>query len=461
MQISKSDYMLFLKHPAWLWLKKNDSSKIPAVDENTQALFDAGHKFEPHAESQFPEGVTLGFSDYSEYLSLPQRTQDAIAQGNQVLFQPRFEWKDFTCICDIISFVGENEVDLYEIKASTSAKVEHEFDLAFQTAVLEGTGLKVRNIFVIHVNNQYVRSGPVEDYKIALTEDLTSKVRAKSEITAKYMQLALAVAQQPNMPDPSPALAKLGSRKDWLPIYKNIMPQEPAVWTEETKPVIQHDEIKQFLSELKYPLYFLDYETLMSLVPYFDGHRPYQQVPFQYSLHILQSPDAELEWQEYLHRDNSDPARPLTEQLIKDIGDAGTVLVWYEGFEKARNKELGDMFPEYKAAMGAINNRVVDIMIPIKKKLYDDPRCEGSASIKQVLPVLCPELSYKSLGIQEGGSAQRLWMEAVLDDKRADQKDQILADLLEYCKLDTLAMVMIYNVLRESCTSKINQIRRG
>lgn len=135
-QISKSDYMMFLKQPAWLWLKKNDPKKLPPVDENTQALFDAGHQFEPYAESLFPEGATLGFSDYGEYLSLPQRTQDAIKSGSSVLFQPRFEWKEFTCICDIVSFVSDTEVDLYEIKASTSAKVEHEFDLAFQTAVL-------------------------------------------------------------------------------------------------------------------------------------------------------------------------------------------------------------------------------------------------------------------------------------------------------------------------------------
>lgn len=447
MQLSKSDYMLYLKHPAWLWLKKNDPKKLPPVDENTQALFDAGHQFEPYAEAQFPEGLTLGFSDYSEYLSLPERTQEAIKTGASVLFQPRFEWQDFTCICDVVSFVGDNEVDLYEIKASTSAKVEHEYDLAFQTAVLEGTGLKVRNIYVIHVNNQYVRHGAIEADKIAITEDVTDKVRKRSDATAKYMPLALAVAQQKTMPDPSPDLAKLGSKKSWLQVYEAIVPQEPKVYPADITPTIQHEEIKNFLQGLQYPLYFLDYETLMSLVPYFDGHRPYQQVPFQYSLHKLESPDAELGWFEYLHRGNSDPARPLTEKLINDIGDNGTVLVWYEGFEKARNSELGDMLPEYKEAMEAVNNRIVDLMLPFKNKWYNDPRFEGSASIKQVLPVLCPELSYKNLGIQEGGSAQRLWMEAVLDDKRADQKEQILADLIEYCKLDTLAMVEIYRQL--------------
>lgn len=441
--------MLFLRHPAWLWIKKHDPKKIPPVDENTQAMFDAGHQFEPFAESLFPEGVSLGFSDFDEYRSLPKRTQDAIDRGDQVLFQPRFEWNDFTCICDIVSFVGDNEVDLYEIKASTKAKPEHEFDLAFQTAVLEGTGLKVRNISVIHVNNQYVRKGEIKADEITAFTDITEAVRSKGNATAKHMAQAIEVVQSSAMPDPDPKFAKLGSKKDWMLIYQNIVGTSDDITTEEVTPVIDKEFIKQFLGELEYPLYFLDYETMSGLIPYFDGHRPYQQVPFQYSLHILESPDAELTQNEYLHRDNSDPSRPLTEQLIADIGDKGSVVVWFEGFEKARNSELGDMLPEYKESMEAINKRVVDLMIPFKLKWYDDPRFNGSASIKQVLPVLCPHLSYKKLGIQEGGSAQRLWMEAVLDDKRADQKDQILEDLIEYCKLDTLAMVEIYNCLKE------------
>ena len=440
--------MLFLKHPAWLWIKKNDPKKIPPVDENTQAMFDAGHQFEPYAETLFPEGVSLGFSDFDEYRSLPKRTQDAMDRGDQVLFQPRFEWQDFTCICDIVSFVGDNKVDLYEIKASTKAKPEHEYDLAFQTAVLEGSGLKVRNISVIHVNNQYVRNGEIKPDELTVFTDITEAVRSKSEATKKHMAQAIAVAQSSTMPDPNPALAKLNSKKDWLKIYENIVSKEPEQPTDGVKPVIDKEAIKQFLSDLEYPLYFLDYETMSGLIPYFDGYRPYQQIPFQYSLHVLESPEAELTQKEYLHRDNSDPSRPLTEQLIEDIGDKGSVLVWFEGFEKARNSELGDMLPEYKDAMEAINDRVVDLMNPFKLKWYNDPRFNGSASIKQVLPVLCPQLSYKELGIQEGGSAQRLWMEAVLDGKRASEKEKILTDLVEYCGLDTMAMVEIWRVLR-------------
>ena len=107
MQISKSDYMIFLRQPAWLWLKKNDPSKLPPVDAATQVMFDAGHAFEPYVESLFPEGVTLGFSDFDEYRSLPLRTQQAFESGAQVVFQPRFEWNGFTCISDIVSVVEE------------------------------------------------------------------------------------------------------------------------------------------------------------------------------------------------------------------------------------------------------------------------------------------------------------------------------------------------------------------
>ena len=449
MQISKSDYMLYMRHPAWLWVKKHEPSKIPPVDESTQAAFDAGHAFEPYAESLFPEGVSLGFSDYDEYRSLPQRTQDAIARGDQVLFQPRFEWQDFTCICDIVSFVDDGVVDLYEIKASTRPKLDHEYDLAFQVAVLEGSGLKVRKISVIHVNSSYVRHGEIQADEITAFADIAKLVRDRGEATERHMQQALAVAKSDTMPDPSPRHARLGSKKEWMKIYENIVGPVESQLPMIIEPMIDRPAIADFLEQLKYPLYFLDYETMMSLIPYFDGHRPYQQVPFQYSLHILESPEAELVHKEYLHRDNSDPSRPLTEQLIDDIGTEGSVIVWFESFEKSRNSELGAMMPEYRRAMEAINRRVVDLIVPFKEKWYDDPRFNGSASIKNVLPVLCPHLSYKELGIQEGGSAQRLWMEAVLDDKRAEQKQQILADLIEYCKLDTLAMVEIYRKLRE------------
>ena len=187
---------------------------------------------------------------------------------------------------------------------------------------------------------------------------------------------------------------------------------------------------------------------MSSVIPPFDGIKPYQQVPFQYSLHILESPEAELKHKEFLHTQNSHPGLPLLQKLKEDIGIEGTVLVWNEKFEKGRNKELGVMFHEYAEFMQSVNNRIIDLMIPFYQGWFVDKDFFGSASIKKVLPVLVSELSYKTLAIQEGASAQRIWMETILDGKNADTKDKIMADLIEYCKLDTLAMVQLFKVLQ-------------
>jgi hypothetical protein len=194
-------------------------------------------------------------------------------------------------------------------------------------------------------------------------------------------------------------------------------------------------------------LYFLDYETLSSVIPAFDGLSPYQQVPFQYSIHILDAPGSALRQVGYLHQTGTNPAEPLTDALVRDIGRCGSVVVWNQSFEMSCNDLLGRLVPQHAAALGQINERVVDLMVPFWNGWYIDAGFLGRASIKNVLPVLVPELSYKTLGIQEGAGAQRLWMEAVISGQRAGQKAQILADLEEYCGLDTLAMVEIYQVL--------------
>lgn len=488
MQITKSEYMMFLKHPAWLWLKKNDKSKLPPVDDNTQAIFDAGNMFEAYAEKLFSDGLRLGFDNYQEYLTLPEATYKAIADGNKTIFQGRFEYEQLTFICDIIQFVGDKHLDLYEIKSSTKAKIDHEYDLAFQMVVLESLGYEVRNISVIHVNNSYVRQGAIKKGDLTATTDITEAVKSKREITKRHIEEALRVAQLPVIPDISPSHAKLGTFSEWLGIYRTLAAPKPySIYdlcspgvkrieeieklgisslidipdtikltdkqalqikaTKLNKALIEKEPIKEFLNSFTYPLYFLDYETLSSVVPYFDGMKPYQQVPFQYSLHVLDSPDAELRQLEYLHTENSSPVEPLSKTLKSHIGTEGSVITWNMSFEKSCNTTMGEIVPEYKEFYESLNGRIVDLMLPFANSWYVHKDFYGSASIKAVLPVMVPELSYKILGIQEGGAAQRLWMEAVLDGKRDGEKDKILSDLVEYCGLDTLAMVEIYKAM--------------
>jgi len=488
MQISKSDYMLYLRHPAWLWLKKNDKGKLPAVDANLQAIFDTGHDFEQYAEEQFAGATQLGFSDYGEYKTLPLQTAQALEEGAQTIFQGRFEYNQFTFICDVIDVVEGKLVDLYEIKSSTSAKIDHEYDLAFQLMVLEGCGYKVRNIAVIHVNNQYVRSGEIDAAAICETTDVTEAVKARLGRTKIDTVKAFETASSKVCPDTSPLLTGLGPFKDWFDIYKTLEPrlegsvyelgsinakayevfQEQGITTidqiPETLPISKSIDnqlrayrnggpiadslrIKQFLDSLEFPLYFFDYETMSSLVPYFDGMSPYIQYPFQYSLHILDSPEAELRHVEYLHTSNSNPAEPLVAAMQSHFGESGSILAWNMGFEKSCNDRLAEFVPSAAEFLQGLNERVVDLMTPFSTGAYIDHRFKGSASIKNVLPVMVSELSYKVLAVQEGGAAQRLWMQTILDSENQEDKVKILDDLIEYCKLDTLAMVEIYRKL--------------
>lgn len=489
MQLSKSDYLLYLKQPAWLWLKKHDPNRLPPVDDSLQAIFDTGHEFEQYAEALFPGGVTLGFNDYDEYKSLPNRTAQALEEGIPIIFQGRFEHENLTFICDIIQFVGKKELDLIEIKSTTSAKPEHITDLAFQMVVLEKCGYKVRNISVTHVNNQYVRYGAIDPTTITAQTDVTDDVKAARADTLENIDEALKVISLEKCPDISPLKANPKSFGDWLEVYKFLVKPKPGSVFElcqmdaktftnlqvskieyiadipddfplkpkqrlqvdalHNGPIVQKDKIKEYLDTFTYPFYFFDYETLGSLVPYFDGLKPYQQLPFQYSLHILDNPGAELRHKEFLHRDNSNPAEPLTKSLKSHIGDQGTVITWNMSFEKSCNTLLGTLLPKYANFYEKLNDRIVDLMTPFSSNWYVDAAFQGSASIKKVLPAIIPKLSHKDLDISDGSLAQRLWMQAVLDGKRDGEKEKILSDLLDYCNLDTLAMVEIYLKLKE------------
>lgn len=489
-QLSKSDYMLFLKHPAWLWFKKHDQDKLPPVDDDLQAIFDAGFLFESYAEKLFPEAVKLECDrgNYNSYKELPNRTEEAIKSGAKTILQGRFESDRITCVCDVLSKNMKGGFDLYEIKSSTQAKPEHVYDLAFQTEVLERCGYKIDNISVVHVNNQYIKNGEIKPEEIAKITEISDEVKSKKEETKKGIDEALSVIDNPTCPDISPSLANMGAFSEWLEIYKTLanieeysiyhlcspgsakigelekmgikklseIPSDFKLNNKQRSQVeatkfdevfINKPRIKTFLESLEYPLYFLDYETLSSVIPYFDGLGPYKQLPFQYSLHVIEKPGDEPKHFEYLHTSNTNPVVSLSETLKSQIGESGTVLVWFEGFEKSCNNLMGLMAPEYSSFYENLNDRIVDLMTPFSTCSYVHKDFFGSASIKKVLPVLIPELSYKDLDIQAGGAAQRLWMEAVLDGKRKDEKDKILSDLKKYCELDTYAMVRIYEHL--------------
>ncbi|MDD9867934.1 MAG: DUF2779 domain-containing protein [Candidatus Campbellbacteria bacterium] len=493
-QISKSEYMMFLKHPAWLWLKKFDKDKIPPPDENLLSLFREGQRFEKVAEQMFSSATKLGFSDFGEYKRLTGKTGQAIRDGAKVILQARFEAPfekegSITCISDVVERVEDNTFNLYEIKSSTSLKQDHIKDLAFQKAVLDRVGIDVFKVYVIYVNNQYTRNGEIDPKEISSIDDITRDVSELKEETEDKIRSAFKILNEETKPDFSPKLAEQVALKEWLDICENIygkIPKESCynlcrlkvdqlsefeklgikkikeipddfdlnsyqqrqvVITKKGGREIDTENIKNFLSNIKYPLYFLDYETFSKVIPPFDGLRPYQQIPFQYSLHIINKPGEDLVHKEYLHKENSLSIEPLVQQLKNDLGEEGSIVVWYQTFEKGCNTLMSEFVPAEKNYLKSVNERIVDLMIPFSNGYVSDAEFFGSSSIKNVLPVIIPELSYKKLNIQEGASAQRIWAEIVLDGKNPTKRESLFNDLSKYCELDTLAMVKIFEKL--------------
>lgn len=495
--LSKSDYMLFLRHPAWLWLKKYEKGKLPITDDGLQSMFDEGNLFESYANKLFPNAVRLGFDNYSEYLTLPDRTMEVIKNNVEFILQGRLEFEGKTCIFDVLQRVGDKEFNLIEIKASTKAKPEHEYDLAFQLMVLEKSGYSVKNVVVVHANNEYVRQGEIDVKGITLQTDVTEKVKALKEITERQVDLAFEVLNSEKCPDLSPRYVnKIGVPgvnwfADWMDVYKNLKPNDdpyniyelsyPSAeqigkledagitkiadipenlalrdkqlvqikTTRENKRIINKEEIKSFIETFNYPLYFLDYETFSSVIPQFDGGSPYKDYPFQYSLHLIESPGSEIKHFEYLHDQNTNPMPGLLKKLKEDIGDTGTILAWNMGYEKGRNECMAVLYPEYADFLRQLNERINDLMIPFSNMWFFDKDFFGSASVKKVMPVLAPELSYKELDVGEGLLAQRTWMQTVLKEKNQDNRSQIMENLSKYCTLDTFAMVRILEELNK------------
>ena len=213
---------------------------------------------------------------------------------------------------------------------------------------------------------------------------------------------------------------------------------------------LEHSQ--KHLEQLVYPIYFLDYETYPAAVPVFDGCYPYQQVPIQYSLHIQEEPGCIQVHKEYLHNDRSNPIPILAQSLRSHMGDTGSVVVWNASFEGKCHEDMAKQFPELSDFLLGVNDRFYDLEVPFRKQLYVRKEFLGKTSIKNILPVLVPDLSYKDLAIQDGGAACSAWKHMIFDNVSSSESQLIYDALLKYCELDTLAMVKILEFLRQVST---------
>lgn len=484
--LSKSLFIKGVQCHKALYLHRYCPELKDPVPSSRQAIFDSGHEVGLIARELFPGGVEIPF-DAGNYDSQVALTARAIADGAETIYEGAFRHGGIFVKADILHR-GESGWEIYEVKSSTGMKDIYQSDVAVQFYVLNGAGIPVTQAFLIHINNQYVRHGAIDPGKIFHIEDVTGSVKkqqkaVREEITAQAAVLeggtpAIDIGPQcrnpydcdfighcwQHIPEVSVFSLK-GNRKLQFSLYsQGIVSLDDVVLAELPQPQrqqveayknqqvdIRRDEIEGFLDTLRYPLCFLDFETFNDAIPRYDGLRPYQHVPYQYSLHYLENESALLKHHEYLAWPGIDPRAELAEKLISEIPGNACVLAYVAGFERGILEGLAEWLPEYADAIRRIIGNMVDLAYPFKNRFLYHWQMNGSYSIKAVLPALVPELAgYSELDIRDGEMAMDAYfrMQGLTDSAEIER---IRRALLAYCRLDTFAMVKILEKLREYC----------
>lgn len=449
--LTKSDFLLFLKAPLHLWAKKHKKLKKLAPSVYEQHLMKQGYEVEKLAHQLLPN-ATWQKAYFTDELEI---RQDALI---------KFE---------------DGTGNLYEVKSSTEVKKEHLYDLAFQLITMENK-IKLKKLFTVTLNEDYVKKGKIDINSLFVVTDVTKKVKDLRPTVEEKILDAINVSNKenkdyidncltpktcpcidichPSLPEKSifniPYLSHKKKRDlvdskiidiNDIPENYELNPRQKKVLTalKTNNPYINNGELKNFLNSFVYPIYFLDYEAYPVAVPIYDNYKTYQPVVFQYSLHIVNSV-GNIAHKEYLEQELGDPSKNLVKKLKESIGPVGSVISWNKQYESARNEELARLQPEYKDFLEDVNKRMIDLADFINKEMYIHPDFLGSWSIKNVLPVMVPDLSYKKLKVNKGDQAMLVWWEMVNSKDKSEAKN-----LLEYCSLDTLAMVKIWESLKE------------
>lgn len=492
--ISKSRFVNYLQCPKKLWLQINHPEY---ADELDQTVFANGTMVGELAQGIFPGGALVEFDSANpdNIAQMIASTARFIEQGEQIIYEAAFGREGILAICDILrvhDVEGQRVFDIYEVKSSTECKDVYVQDVAFQKYVLETCNIPVRDCYVVYITKGYKREGELDLNKLFTIERVTesaTELQEKIPFTLNAISQTLGETNEPDndigahcdkpytcefkghcwhhIPTNSVFdISFLGTEAkhrfyqegiiSFQDVVDNDVPLKPHQRMQvdaELQDVEYFDQsqIKKFLDTLYYPLCYLDFETFMPPVPLYQGTVPYQQVPSQYSLHIIREEGGQIEHRDFLAKEGVDPRYRLATKLVDDIPGEACIVAYNMSFERGVIANLARQFPALEQDLMRIHGSFVDLMEPFKRKDYYHRRMHGSYSIKYVLPALFPddpELSYESLGlVSNGGQAMAAY--ATLTDLPEEQRAPIRQALLEYCRLDTLAMVKIVEKLKE------------
>ncbi|SEA16650.1 protein of unknown function [Desulfuromusa kysingii] len=482
--LSKSQYVRGMQCDKSLYLYKYHKELRDEISNAQKAVFASGTDVGVLAQQLFPDGVEVPY----EGMSISEQvrmTRDEIAKGTKNIYEASFAFDGLFVKVDILHH-GENGWELYEVKSSTSVKTVNYHDVSFQFYVVAGAGIQLSKACLVHINNQYVRNGDIEVDKLFTFNDMTN------DVSGMQHNLPNVITKMRNMLDgdqpttdigphcsdpydcdfhghcwqhiPKDSIFDLRGRgvdkfsfyqrglidfKD-IPLSELNNSQRFQVKMHLSKgEQIDADGIRDFLDSLWYPLCHFDFETFMSPVPLHDGMRPYQAIPFQYSLHIQREEGAPIEHYEFLGEPNIDPRPTLIKAMLAQIPVDACVLAYNMAFEKTRIKEMSEDFPEYAEGLSNIHGRIRDLIVPFRKRYAYRWQQHGSNSIKNVLPAFIPDMSYQDLEISHGGMAMDAY-HLMCAETDTQKLKSLRNNLFKYCERDTEAMVKLLQWLMKA-----------
>lgn len=467
--------------------------KLPTSSQQ-QALFDSGHVIGLFAQQVFPDGLDATGEMNGKWSLAIDRTKTWLQEGQKTIYEAAFSIANGFAALDILHHQNSERWAI-EVKSSTSVKEYHLTDAAYQYYVLRAAGFPPNRFYLMHINNTYVRNGAIVPEQLFHLEEITSQVLEMQEwVQSKHQELLemLSQGEEPqvaigkqclspfvcdyqhhcwkHLPENNVFELYSPRGKDWelhdagilslneIPIdfplsHRQQMQVHGAKYQQS---FIDDASIQDFLTLFEAPLHFFDFETINPSIPVLDGTRPFQQIPFQYSLHVTDIHGNIQNHFEFLPHpsafksglnETADPRYQLIQQLKSDIGPTGSIVAYNASFEISRLKELALSFPHEADYLQSLIDRFVDLLIPFKKAWYYLPEMGGSASIKSVLPAIDPQFSYKDLKVNNGGDASNIYL-AAINGVFKEEWNTTREALLRYCERDSEGMVVVYRALR-------------
>lgn len=463
--------------PELMFRRAHEPSSLPSPSESDIARMKEGTQVGQLARTYFEQGILIGGSQETKL----QRTQEHL-DSNKPLFEATFLHDRLLCETDIFLPTEDGRFDLIEVKMSTREKEDYLVDVAFQTYVLKQLDIPIRNSCLMLLDREYERDGELDLQQLFKIQDVTESMQEyyqdiEDEIGRLLKKLDATREEVPpgkhcrksgcplqkianeKLPDQNVTQLyyKNGNKflEQGITLIKNIPDQEltnpkriiQKQAATKNKPIINNQKIAEWLEELRYPIAHIDFETINRAVPEHDKTKPFQQVPFQYSIHIEY--ENKTVHHEYLCEEDKDPREELLKHLQGHLQEANTLLAHNARFEKKVLKKLIEYEPEHKEWLQEAIDNLKDLATPFKNFWYYHPQQRGKYSIKNILPALAGT-SYEDLIISDGGAAQVQYTKLIEEPLSPQERQELKEHLLEYCGLDTQGMVEILDVLRQS-----------